>query len=1111
MQADRNLTPEQEAELKKEIEQFRSLKKIRMGSSDDISKMAYVVSKQWLKKWKHYTGTPKKRHFAYYDNETNLERKHPGPITNKEIIDETKDFYKSSDLEDIYNTILKPEMREHFEYRIINEGQWNLLFGKYGGVAVKREKFRDEYSSFMKVEVYFHRLNLIVLPDRDDFDLRKISLEKSLFCSKRWNLGRVRERITNVLTDQRYGFKFELEKFRLWKLEPSGNLQSALNQAAEALKKTPEPSNSDDVEINSGVEFPGVPLDIYGKNAVINKLELALNDRIIIELPNQKGEYVFKYRKNLEIKKCEFCYNKRPILVSCKCGDVHYCSQRCKVKDEVYHRDKCTAIDIDEELSKYQKTANSNMGLTGLQNLGNTCFMNSGLQCLSNTWQLSKYFLTDLYLPEINTENKLGMRGKMAHSFAKLIKALWYDSERSVAPWDLKKVLGKQYTTFCGFSQQDSQELISAVLDALHEDLNRVKIKPYVEQKTTDDPNDDSAKDPSWYNFLARNRSIIVDLFYGQYKSILQCPLCYKYSITFDPFSVVSLPVPQDTKTRLIVTYVPYSMKKKLIRTVMAMERDASVDELREQLVETFGVKKYGSLLSIIAGRSLERLVGRNERVGTIGKYQEKNAHLFVQEINPKYFDGAENVGVREKMEEEKKVKKAVNMYGETIESLVSREDYNNGLADDLIKFPLNICGIDRSWSIPKRDVKTFTRVLYTKKSCTLKQLHLEIFAFLRPLFEEELVHRESPYEESKEIPSKKQVEYSSMSDEALFGKVFAGMNEENWKKTVMTSKELPYVLNFVNVRDYDSYSKKKCYYCNEYDCGNCPVPFTSEITVGDMAGKLEGKKESLYSDRLYHDPKCFKLEVILNKNDDKAIISKSNFEPVEAVKMKAGTAKTELSIYDCLDSFVEWETLDKDNLWYCPFCKDSVAAKKKFEFTRAPPVLVLHLKRFKTSSRGRFMGSDRLNNLIDFPLTDLDFTRYLKGASSPVLYDLYAVSNHYGSTGFGHYTAFAWNQERKGWYQFDDSRVSSEDARKVCSTAAYVLFYKRKDIAESVDFAGIRQEIPEGYKVPVVELSKGNKPKGDNDVMNTMSSERDGMADGKVNNTTLNNKNRNN
>eukprot|EP00826_Nyctotherus_ovalis_P051614 TRINITY_DN6456_c0_g1_i5.p1 TRINITY_DN6456_c0_g1~~TRINITY_DN6456_c0_g1_i5.p1 ORF type:complete len:505 (+),score=183.25 TRINITY_DN6456_c0_g1_i5:73-1587(+) len=501
----------------------------------------------------------------------------------------------------------------------------------------------------------------------------------------------------------------------------------------------------------------------------------------------------------------------------------------------------------------------------------------------------------------------------------------------------------------------------------------------------------------------------------------------------------------------------------------------------------------------------------RDRYMGTIGKYQEKNAHLFVQEINPKYFDGAENVGVREKMEEEKKVKKAVNMYGETIESLVSREDYNNGLADDLIKFPLNICGIDRSWSIPKRDVKTFTRVLYTKKSCTLKQLHLEIFAFLRPLFEEELVHRESPYEESKEIPSKKQVEYSSMSDEALFGKVFAGMNEENWKKTVMTSKELPYVLNFVNVRDYDSYSKKKCYYCNEYDCGNCPVPFTSEITVGDMAGKLEGKKESLYSDRLYHDPKCFKLEVILNKNDDKAIISKSNFEPVEAVKMKAGTAKTELSIYDCLDSFVEWETLDKDNLWYCPFCKDSVAAKKKFEFTRAPPVLVLHLKRFKTSSRGRFMGSDRLNNLIDFPLTDLDFTRYLKGASSPVLYDLYAVSNHYGSTGFGHYTAFAWNQERKGWYQFDDSRVSSEDARKVCSTAAYVLFYKRKDIAESVDFAGIRQEIPEGYKVPVVELSKGNKPKGDNDVMNTMSSERDGMADGKVNNTTLNNKNRNN
>jgi hypothetical protein len=50
----------------------------------------------------------------------------------------------------------------------------------------------------------------------------------------------------------------------------------------------------------------------------------------------------------------------------------------------------------------------SRKGVTGLQNLGNTCFMNSALQCLSNCYALTSYFLTDEYEKDINIENKLG-------------------------------------------------------------------------------------------------------------------------------------------------------------------------------------------------------------------------------------------------------------------------------------------------------------------------------------------------------------------------------------------------------------------------------------------------------------------------------------------------------------------------------------------------------------------------------------------------------------------------------------------------------------------------------------------------------------------------------
>lgn len=195
------------------------------------------------------------------------------------------------------------------------------------------------------------------------------------------------------------------------------------------------------------------------------------------------------------------------------------------------------------------------LGLTGLQNLGNTCFMNSAIQCLAHTPKLVDFFLGD-YRKEINYENPLGMNGELALAFGDLLRKLWVPGATPIAPRTFKTKLANFAPQFSGYSQHDSQELLAFLLDGLHEDLNRVKRKPYHEVKDADGRPDEEVAEEYWRNHLARNDSIIVDLCQGQFRSTLVCPLCKKVSITFDPFMYLSLPLPSTTIRTMTLTVI---------------------------------------------------------------------------------------------------------------------------------------------------------------------------------------------------------------------------------------------------------------------------------------------------------------------------------------------------------------------------------------------------------------------------------------------------------------------------------------------------------------------------------------------------------------------------
>uniref|UniRef100_A0A8B9HR02 ubiquitinyl hydrolase 1 n=1 Tax=Astyanax mexicanus TaxID=7994 RepID=A0A8B9HR02_ASTMX len=198
-----------------------------------------------------------------------------------------------------------------------------------------------------------------------------------------------------------------------------------------------------------------------------------------------------------------------------------------------------------------QKELSLGSGQVGLRNVGNTCFLNSIVQCLSHTRGLRDYCLTKTYQQDMcSSQEPELMNGepicKLIHNVYSNFTNRFYRVFKEAVPY------------FSGYSQQDAQEFLRFLLDQLHTEINR---RPAQRPSITTTPETtynrfriSEEACAMWKKHLDRDDSVIVDLFSGQLRSSLHCSVCSHYSNTFDVFCDLSLPIPKRADPRTGVT-----------------------------------------------------------------------------------------------------------------------------------------------------------------------------------------------------------------------------------------------------------------------------------------------------------------------------------------------------------------------------------------------------------------------------------------------------------------------------------------------------------------------------------------------------------------------------
>jgi ubiquitin carboxyl-terminal hydrolase 8 len=220
------------------------------------------------------------------------------------------------------------------------------------------------------------------------------------------------------------------------------------------------------------------------------------------------------------------------------------------------------APNVDEPI-QLEKWFQKDRGLCGLVNMGNTCFMNTALQCMLHTPLFVHLFMCNQYKEDYEYITQTASKERLADMiwlkrFNDLIRYMWHEgttlkNNRAILPQNFLQdtfELARRHdlVEFSGFGQKDSIEFLLFVIDRIHQCLGvptKMEIKGEPRTKT-DKHAVDAYKE--WIKFFQKEFSPILGIFYGQYyvkvETFDENDTCKETTRLYEPFNTIPIDIP---------------------------------------------------------------------------------------------------------------------------------------------------------------------------------------------------------------------------------------------------------------------------------------------------------------------------------------------------------------------------------------------------------------------------------------------------------------------------------------------------------------------------------------------------------------------------------------